>query len=271
MTGSAVRTGTTKSTASRERTTSTLRTAATMSMAVLAPTESSHGTDSATGSTEAAREALTSARPTGGLSTRRSIVGMALTREAVSEAKPRGGATRRKKRNARWPENVERVQLLVVTLSAALGLPAAAYGVYKLVHHEPAPIRLSVRVQNDPRGNLSWQTAHGRLHPADGKTADKSANGYVYSVPIGMTGLGGKSATLSWAVQDQNGRPLPVPSWTPRSVRIPAASNSYNTTEEIWVSVPLRGDSWKVVFTLRYRSTQEQAQSQTTEVFESGG
>jgi hypothetical protein len=188
----------------------------------------------------------------------------------VSEPKRRGGATRGKKRNARWPE-LERVQLLIVTLSAALGLPAAAYGVYKLVHHEPAPVHLSVKVQNHPRGNLSWQAAHGILQPVDDKPPNKSANGYVYSVPIGMTGLGGKSATLSWAVQDQNGRPLPVPSWTPRSISIPASSNSYETTEEIWVPVPHRGDFWKVVFTLRYRSEQEQAQSKTTEVFESGG
>jgi hypothetical protein len=171
----------------------------------------------------------------------------------------------------RWPERVERAQLLIVTLSAALGLPAAAFGIYKLVHHEPAPIHLSVAVQHQPRRNRSWQTDHGILQPVNGKTADKSANGYVFSVPVVLRGLGGKSATLSWTVQNLQGAPLPVPSWTPRSTPIPAASNNYETTEEIWVSVPLKGDSWIVVFTLRYRSTQEQAKSQAEEVFESGG
>jgi hypothetical protein len=189
----------------------------------------------------------------------------------VRPAKASNETPRRRERLPLWEEPVQRVQLLVGTLIAILALPSAAYGVYKLVHREPAPVHLRVAVDGNPRHNRPWRTDHGVLQPRPGTRADPSAVGYVYTVHVVVRGLSGKSSMLSWAVQDPNGAALPAPRWAPLSTEIRAGSDDYETAEEIWVPVPLKGDAWIVAFTLANRSTAETARSQPEYVFESGG
>jgi hypothetical protein len=163
------------------------------------------------------------------------------------------------------------VQLLVGTLIAILALPSAGYGVYRLVHREPAPVHLEVKVAKNPRHNRQWKIDHGVLAARPGTKVDPNWVGYVYTVHVVVQGLRGKNATLSWAVQDPNGASLPVPHWAPGSMQVPAASNDYETDEAVWVPVPARGDAWVVVFTLAGGSTTRSSLSETEYVFESGG
>ena len=62
------------------------------------------------------------------------------------------------------------------------------------------------------------------------------------------SGLGRKCAVRFWAYEGQTRRELPLPSWTPRSVAIVPKADEFATDPDIWVPIPLQGDSFYARF-----------------------
>jgi hypothetical protein len=102
---------------------------------------------------------------------------------------------------------------------------------------------------------------HLRAHPeaAPGRTftaAQQDTNGVVYTIKLHLEGLEGETATLSWRTFDGNTKqPLPQPPWVPDAEQLRPRSDDVRLTREIWVAIPLRGESLFVRFTVTRRGT----------------